>query len=53
MAVREERNMVGYGQSVNTAGVLYVGLLMVTPDDGWRGHALRELLPRLSARFCF
>lgn len=48
----KERKRVGCGRLVSTAGAPSAALLMVTPNDGWRGHALRELLPchRPSAR---
>lgn len=39
----KEREKAGCGWS--TAGALSAALLMVTPHDGWRGLALRELLP--------
>lgn len=50
-----KRRKVRCERRMSTAGALSAALLMVRLDDGWRGHALRELLPchRLSARLCF
>lgn len=39
----KERKEVGCGWRTSTAGALSAALLMVTPDDGWRGLTLGEL----------